>query len=330
MPRKLVRLISVILCMALLCCATPALAAVQNDYDYAYALWNLGVFQGTDVGLELERTPTRAEGLTMLVRLLGAEEEAAALTGADIPFTDVPEWAHGYVAYAYQQNLTKGISETEFGSNLETTADAYSTFLLRCLGYTDAAGDFSYETAFLSAMAMELFDNALYDEILGGGFTRGNLAHMSYLTLLHNCKDSPDTLLARLVSQGKLDEALAQEFLEEADARGVGRITCYKFAPWVPDFGAMTGARLRASSAEEGEPWACIYDIPSEKEIDNYVNLLLSMGFEPDSQDISERFKSFQSPKRYLMQDYFVVIGRMAENESKFAVAGNKATMSSD
>ena len=65
---------------------------------------------GTPV-FELERTPTRFEAITMLVRLLGAEDEA--LSGSwSTPFTDLTEWARAYVGYAYAKGLTDGTSET--------------------------------------------------------------------------------------------------------------------------------------------------------------------------------------------------------------------------
>ena len=105
--------------------------------DYANSLAPLGVFVGTGSGYELERAPTRVEGLVMLIRLLGVEDEARSMNGSKVPFTDVPKWASGYVAYAYDNELTKGVSETKFGSLNNMDAKAFVTFLLRSLGYRD-------------------------------------------------------------------------------------------------------------------------------------------------------------------------------------------------
>lgn len=50
---------------------------------------------------------TRSEAVTMLVRLLGRENEA--LSGKwETPFTDVPAWAEPYVGLAYENGLTTG------------------------------------------------------------------------------------------------------------------------------------------------------------------------------------------------------------------------------
>lgn len=66
--------------------------AVFADYTpkytvYADGLYELGLFRGTGTDkdgkpvYELGRTPTRAEALTLLIRLLGEEEEALESTG---------------------------------------------------------------------------------------------------------------------------------------------------------------------------------------------------------------------------------------------------------
>lgn len=118
----------------------------------AHKLYNLGLMKGTDVTengivlFDLERTPTRAEAVTMLVRFLGKEEDASKL-GKTHPFTDVPTWADGYVSYAYENGLTNGMSTTVFGADTLATPEMYMTFMLRVLGYTDSGEnkDFSYE-----------------------------------------------------------------------------------------------------------------------------------------------------------------------------------------
>ena len=71
-----------------------ASAAKSEATEAAETLYGLGLFQGTGTdaagrpNYDLERAPTRAEAVTMLVRLLGKEDAARA--GAwQTPFTDV-------------------------------------------------------------------------------------------------------------------------------------------------------------------------------------------------------------------------------------------------
>ena len=72
----------------------------------AASLKTLTLFRGSDTGygegFDLQRPPTRMEALIMLIRLLGEESEALSCTAYQ-PFTDVPDWALPYAAYAYSK-----------------------------------------------------------------------------------------------------------------------------------------------------------------------------------------------------------------------------------
>ena len=59
-----------------------ASAFAANYTNCADSLHEMGLFQGTQNGYDLDRTPTRAEAAVMLVRLLGKEAEVKALTDA--------------------------------------------------------------------------------------------------------------------------------------------------------------------------------------------------------------------------------------------------------
>ena len=110
------KLLSLFLALTLaLSLAAPAWAATPEEaQDSAQLLYNLGLFQGSGTNEDgsprfaLERAPPRAEAVTILVRLLGAEEAAQAQTWTT-PFTDVPDWAQSYVGYAYAKGYTTGV-----------------------------------------------------------------------------------------------------------------------------------------------------------------------------------------------------------------------------
>ena len=68
-----------------------ASAFAANYTNCADSLHEMGLFQGTQNGYDLDRTPTRAEAAVMLVRLLGKEAEAKTLTYT-APFTDLKGW----------------------------------------------------------------------------------------------------------------------------------------------------------------------------------------------------------------------------------------------
>lgn len=194
--------------------AFAATSPAQSTYeDYANSLAPLGVFVGTGSGYELDRAPTRVEGLVMLIRLLGVEDEALAMKSTKAPFTDVPNWARGYVAYAYANDLTKGVSRTKFGSTNNMEAKAFVTFLLRSLGYRDSAGDFSYTNALSFAKGINLLDNSTYSTISASTFLRKHVAKTAYDTLKFPMKGRDVPLINSLMAEDKINSKVGNAFI---------------------------------------------------------------------------------------------------------------------
>ena len=100
----------------------------------------------------------------MLVRLYGAEEEAAAAYEAGelaMPFTDVGATAAPYVAWLYDQGIVNGTSATTYGAASACTAQNYVVFLLRALGYQDGT-DFAYADALTFAQEKGFYDPLMF------------------------------------------------------------------------------------------------------------------------------------------------------------------------
>jgi len=161
----------------------------------AQELYNLGLFTGTGTDsngnpiFELERVPTRHEAVTMLVRLLGKEDEAKSKTWST-PFKDVAEWAKPYVGYAYANGLTNGISANAYGGNQNISETQYLTFVLRTLGYQSGT-DFDWSRAWETSDKIGL----THGEYNGRGqFTRGDVAIISLNALSAKLKGQDVTL----------------------------------------------------------------------------------------------------------------------------------------
>ena len=107
-----------------------ATAGAANFTNCADRLKDVGLFQGTNQGYQLDKAPTRAEASAMLVRLLGKEEEAKGLTYT-APFTDLVGWEKPYVQYLYDNGLANGTSATAYNPTGKCSAQMYTTFLLR-------------------------------------------------------------------------------------------------------------------------------------------------------------------------------------------------------
>ena len=179
-------------------------APSTNATEYAYALYDLGLFKGMGLGensepiFDLDRALTRQEATILLVRLLGAENNA--LHGDwSCPFSDVESWALPYVAYAYTNGITSGISDNMFGSTQIITNQQYITMLLRALGYNERVGDFNYDKALNFSDSIGLTDGVY---VLGSGFTRGDVAWLSCKALLQPLKGNNVTLLNSLSENG--------------------------------------------------------------------------------------------------------------------------------
>lgn len=203
--KLLVLVFSLVLCFGLV--ASTAMAA--SFTDCADALAELGLFKGTDNGYELDGTLTREQAATMLVRLLGKEDEALLSSAEKHPFTDVSEWADPYVSYLYREGITKGVTETTFEGKNPCTAQMYVTFMLRALGYTEAEEDFTYAAATDFAQEIGIADILT----LGGeSFLRDNTVAISYVALAQNLKGTEQTLLDKLVADKAVDAEKAKVY----------------------------------------------------------------------------------------------------------------------
>lgn len=201
----------------LLACAIPAQAADSRKVEAAAVLYDLGLFQGTGTNADgtpdfsLDRAAKRAEGVTLLVRLLGIGEETLK-NASDAPFTDVPGWAKPYVNFAYENDLTKGVSADKLGANDAVTAAQYLTFVLRAMGYVSGE-DFDWSASWALTDRIGI-THGEYNAKTNKSFQRGDAALVSACALKAACKNGktlyenifgkrlPDDLRAALRPRG--------------------------------------------------------------------------------------------------------------------------------
>ena len=174
-----------ILCLALCISSIPgAFAANDEAVQAARQLYDLGLFRGVGTNgdgspdFDLDRAPTRAEAMTMIVRLF-MDENIALMVNYDCQFYDVAQWARPYVGYAYEYGVAAGRSETVFDGESPVAATEYLTFVLRALGY-DSGTDFQWDRAWELSDRLGITDGR-YRE--GSDFTRGDVAIVSLSAL---------------------------------------------------------------------------------------------------------------------------------------------------
>lgn len=188
----LITVLALTLCISM---TVPAFAAAPEAETKAVALKQLGLFMGvSDTDFALDRQPTRVEAIVMLLRAMGCEADAKASTAVH-PFTDVPEWADRYVAYAYKNGLTKGVSATSFGTG-NADSDMYLTFMLRALGYSDTKGDFVWDSPDALAKAVGI----LPESVNTTQFMRSDVVLVSWAALKADLKGGKENLGKKLIA----------------------------------------------------------------------------------------------------------------------------------
>ena len=193
----LILAIAMLMPMSSLALADEASDIIQQES--AQALFDLGLFKGTDKGFELDRSLTRVEGAVMLTRYLGGE--AQALAGSfQSPFTDLPEWAKPYLGWLYEKGYAKGTTATTYTPNEEMKYGHFGLLMGRALGYTDdqEIQEHWADSAYASS----------YTEYRDALIPRGHGVNLARATLNERCYQSTYTLAAKLVNDGVLTAKL--------------------------------------------------------------------------------------------------------------------------
>lgn len=113
----------------------------------------LKVFQGDGTGMDWTGSLTRAQAAAVILRLMGLEEEAQAASDHPCPFTDVPDWAKGYVNLAYEKDIVKGVGNGLFDPSGRCRAQDFCLMLLRLTDYQEGK-DYSWTTAVTDAQLL--------------------------------------------------------------------------------------------------------------------------------------------------------------------------------
>lgn len=209
---KLMRRAFVLLIAVVMAAFTAISASAANFTSQADALNAMGLFRGSSSGsYNLDQPSTRAQAATMLVRLLGKEQDA--LSGNySVPFTDIPSWADKYVGYLYSNGLIKGTSDTMFSPNVNCNVTMYTVFVLRSLGYSETNGDFTYTGALNFATELGLIDASMANK---NTFLRDDMVAISYSALFQHPKGvDSETLLDKLVAANAVNADVASRYLD--------------------------------------------------------------------------------------------------------------------
>ena len=196
------RLAALLCALLLTASALPSALALEGEGQRAAdTLVTLGLLE--NAAYDLAAPATRAQAAVLLVGLSGGTAAAAAdnwISG----FRDVPAAITDEVNYASHQGWITGVTATQFRPDSPLTANAWSAFILRMLGYSDREGDFSIYEAAVFAQRIGLFP-APYPGVL----TQAELFETAMDVLAYSRPDSGATVAQELVSQGALSRTAA-------------------------------------------------------------------------------------------------------------------------
>ncbi len=106
------------------------------EQEYINKVTAVNIMKGSNLGLELDRTLTRAEAATILIRLRGVSGLTGDLPKAETKFADVPatHWASGNINRAVEMGLVQGIGDNLFAPERLVTVAELVTMCVRAVG----------------------------------------------------------------------------------------------------------------------------------------------------------------------------------------------------
>jgi len=185
----------------------------------ADALFELRLFVGTGVNeigdpmFELNRSLTRMEALTLVIRLMGLEDRALEYTGP-CPFGDTPDWGSRIVAFAFNEGITAGTGDGLFIPDRCVTYQEFTAFLLRALGYFETNGDFTFCQALDKAVDVGLFCESqrnIQENV--EQYLRADTVLNMVNALLTNTNGTNTSVLDSLVANNVISRQAAERFM---------------------------------------------------------------------------------------------------------------------
>ncbi|MDP4132972.1 MAG: serpin family protein [Bacillota bacterium] len=187
----------------------------QKEAD---TLNKLGLFKGTEKGYELEKPVTRAEAITMILRMVG-EEKDASLSSGSRNFSDVlpSHWAYTNIGYAAYKGYINGTSDKTFTPDRGVTGQEFVKMLLSAIGYQGITIAKAYE----AGIKYELLTNnytKLAVSTEGYSLIRSDVVGICYSSLL--VKNSDGKFLKDILAQKGIVDKEQLESLISSESDG--------------------------------------------------------------------------------------------------------------
>lgn len=236
-------------------CSLPITANAYSTASYTAAqeLNKLGLLEGIGqnpdltTNYDLDREPTRAEAVVMIIALSGSRDSALQ-SNYPHTFKDAG-WADSYIGYAKYMGISDGLSSDQFGTNNLITQHEFLTMLLKSMGYSvkdwqnpypeaEVAGLYTSGDSWFNRGHMALICRSALDANLSSGQTLMTyLSSIGYFdSLIVTTPDSgstgttstPSTAVVPFISEITVTSSLdaAEQFVKVAQS-GTSTVTIY-------------------------------------------------------------------------------------------------------
>lgn len=183
LKRALSLALSTVMLMGMMVVGTSAASypdvKASHDAEAIEVMQAIGVMVGDEKGnFNPDQKVTRAEAAVVIAKLM--DLGVVDFKGADLSFTDVPEWAASFVAACQVEGIVSGYSATQFGSNDSVTAVQYALMVMKTLGYFQYESDYGEDWTLAVAKQagkIDLFDGV--DVSVNAPLTREQVARIT-------------------------------------------------------------------------------------------------------------------------------------------------------
>lgn len=190
--RKIISLVIVVL--LIMSSNILAINEKQDTTKYfqkeARALEKIGIIKGDkDGNLQLGENFKRKD-IAIIVSRLYNEEDKAKKSSFKIDFVDIKkdDYFYGYVCWAVEKNLIKGVSDTEFGPDEDVTLKEVEVVLLRTLGYEEEVKNWNLIEPLSESLGLR--DGLNINKKENPSINRSELSKLIYNALFIECKGS--------------------------------------------------------------------------------------------------------------------------------------------
>lgn len=173
----------------------------------AYALCVYGLYNDSGKGYRLADPVTKSEAVVLAMKFLGFEKEVESSSYQN-PFTNIPEDAVKYVAFAANKKYLPDAWAKGFAANERVLQNEYLTIVFKALGYVEGS-DFTAEN-----IKQFRRDFNIYFDPSDKDFMRSHAMSISASALGSSFKNSLELLRDRLIKKGLINKS-AYDLLDE-------------------------------------------------------------------------------------------------------------------